>query len=209
MEKGIYRKNTLVRLSYYYFTALFLYLLLFTTQPLFPFIGASQKKNGIISSLKAEAKESISPQDILVDWQDGASFFCPQIYEQGTIQISFTVLPFSNASVFFSCSGVGPHYHWSPSIPSNFSLAIGESFEGTFTLESSSMDGTAALQFSGKSLTENRNATVRWWYKVLRSGWWHYRPHYYLLLAIVVGTIIVCVPTVLLLRFFGGIGKRS
>lgn len=83
-------------------------------------------------------------------------------------QINCTLLAISNTSVLFKFDD-NPVEHWSPS-PENITLLPGESFEATFTLESSEFQGAGEFAYLPTLLTEGSNATVNWWWKVLNKG---------------------------------------
>ena len=86
------------------------------------------------------------------------------------IQVNYTVLPNSNSSVFFRyIYYLTNDTIWSPT-PSNYTLAPGESFEGTFTLMKGMTSKLAELGFHAIVSDRLTNSTVHWWYEVLVTG---------------------------------------
>ncbi len=86
------------------------------------------------------------------------------------ISFNFTVLPQSNSSVDFLFYYYYLNYTvWSPN-PGNFTLGIGESFAGNFTLITALSSNTALFAFYTYVSSGGTNATVHYWYEVLVTG---------------------------------------
>ncbi len=86
------------------------------------------------------------------------------------ISVNFTVLPQSNSSVeFVFCYYYLNYTVWSPD-PGNFTLGIGESFAGNFTLVTAISSNTALFVFHTSVSSDRTNATVHYWYEVLVTG---------------------------------------
>ncbi len=86
----------------------------------------------------------------------------------GIFQVNCTLLAISNTSVLCKVFP-DPLVHWSP-IPANITLLPGESFEETFTLESSEFQLHNEITYFPTLLTEGSNATLHYWWKVLNKG---------------------------------------
>jgi len=85
-----------------------------------------------------------------------------------TMFVNYTVLPSSASSVNFT------FYHdnrilWTPT-PSNFTLAPGESYTEIFHLNYSYIDGVNYFRYNACVFSENKTATVRWGYEVIKTN---------------------------------------
>lgn len=86
------------------------------------------------------------------------------------IQVNYTVLEKSNSSIlFFPIFMDEVSNLWDP-VPTNMTLAPGESFEETFTVKQGTSSNLAYFAFSASVITENSNATIHWWYDVLKRA---------------------------------------
>jgi len=90
--------------------------------------------------------------------------------KESVIRINYTVLPQSNSSVDFVFHYAYLDYTtWLP-IPMNFTLAVGESFSGDFTLNRTINQSSLPFGFDAQVVDGGTNATVHWWYEVLVTG---------------------------------------
>ena len=87
-----------------------------------------------------------------------------------TIHVNYTVLPQSNGSVEFTFYYSYLDYAtWLP-VPPNFTLAIGESYAGIFTLNRTINQNTLLFLYDVCTTIFGEDATVHWWYEVLVTG---------------------------------------
>lgn len=87
------------------------------------------------------------------------------------IHINCTIFAISNSSVFLE-----PYHEdkvdrlWDP-VPSNLTLAPGESFAETYTVLVGTSSGSSEFGYYILLLiTENSSATIHWWYEVHKTG---------------------------------------
>ncbi|MHA1556635.1 MAG: hypothetical protein ACTSPM_06825 [Candidatus Heimdallarchaeota archaeon] len=58
---------------------------------------------------------------------------------------------------------------WDP-VPSNLTLAPGDSFAETYTVLIGTSSGHSEFAYYASVLTVNSSATIHWWYEVHRTG---------------------------------------
>ncbi len=108
----------------------------------------------------------------LLKWKDRESYLGTKMLLVGSvIHINYTVLASSNSSVFF----VPGHkdavsYIWDQPVPSNLTLAPGNSFAETYTVLVGTSSDHAEFGFFVSVITENSSATIHWWYNILVTG---------------------------------------
>jgi len=114
------------------------------------------------------ANEQIHDEEY-VDY--GVSTLGTGMFSKGsTIHVNYTVLPQSNSSVKFVFHYAYLDYAtWLP-MPVNYTLAIGESFSGNFTLNRTINQHTLLFIYDAWAVDGGSNATVHWWYEVLVTG---------------------------------------
>ncbi|MHA1556824.1 MAG: hypothetical protein ACTSPM_07805 [Candidatus Heimdallarchaeota archaeon] len=115
-------------------------------------------------------KEEIH-KEFLYEWGGGEHYLGTIMLPMGSvIHINYTVLASSNSSVFFV-----PIFKdkvdtlWDP-VPSNLTLAPGDSFAETYTVLTGTSSGHSEFAYYASVITENSSATIHWWYEVLVTG---------------------------------------
>ncbi len=110
-------------------------------------------------------------KEFLYEWNDGECYLGTIMLPIGSvIQINYTVLLSSNSSVFFV-----PVFKdkvdrlWDP-VPSNLTLAPGDSFAEIYTVLVGTSSGSSEFAYYASVITENSSATIHWWYEVHKTG---------------------------------------
>jgi len=140
-------------------------------------INNSMVNTGICLNTLPNPEATILEQqhkEMMIKWIDWSEF--PEglattlLPIDSIIQVNYTVLEKSNSSILFVPTDKDIVSDlWDP-VPTNLTLAPGESFEETFTVKQGTASDHACFAFFVYVITENSNATIHWWYDVLERG---------------------------------------
>lgn len=107
-----------------------------------------------------------------IEWPFGANIGTITLHEGSIFLFNCSVLANSNSSIEFEYSeelGLENITFFDPD-PNDFILAPGESYEETFTIVKGAYEFRSELSYRAHLLTEGGNATVHWWFEVLKYG---------------------------------------
>ncbi len=138
------------------------FLLFLFLAPIFSFVSCG---NDTLHSITTQ-KYVVQEKELLY-WDTGYELNTALLGSGESITITYTVLAKSTSSVRFTFYP-DERIIWTP-IPDNYTLAPGESYSGTFYLNSSAVDGHDMLYYVASLTTENQTATVQWQYEVLNG----------------------------------------
>ena len=128
--------------------------------------------NAFVTAYNSDSYLRVNEQihdEAYVDY--GGAYLSRGFFTKGsTIHINYTVLPQSNGSVEFTFHYTNLDYAtWLP-VPPNFTLAIGESYAGNFTLNRTINQATLPFAYDACTTIIGEDATVHWWYEILVTG---------------------------------------
>lgn len=109
--------------------------------------------------------------EVFIDWPNYANLGTIMLRVGSIIHVNYTVLATSNSSVEFEIMKSLGHENrtlFSPEIP-NFVLAPGESFADDFTIVNGTAEHSTELSYNVYLLSEGGNATVHWWYEIIKK----------------------------------------
>jgi hypothetical protein len=107
-----------------------------------------------------------------IEWPNSASVGTITLLVGSIIHFNCTVLTTSNSSVEFEFMhelGLENQTFYNPD-PIDFILAPGESYTETFTIVNGTAEFHSELSYKAYLLQEGGNATIHWWYEVLKYG---------------------------------------
>lgn len=110
--------------------------------------------------------------EVFIEWPFSENLVSSYTLHIGSIfRINYTVLPISFSNVSFEYLPELGHENqtiFSPN-PPDFILVPGESYTETFTVVNGTEDSSFLL-YKARPLSEESNATVHWWFEVLKYG---------------------------------------
>ena len=111
--------------------------------------------------------------EVFIEWPFSENLVSSYTLHIGSIfRINYTVLPISFSNVSFEYLPELGHENqtiFSPN-PPNFILVPGESYTETFTVVHGTAEDYSLLLYKARPLKEDSNATVHWWFEVLKYG---------------------------------------
>lgn len=111
--------------------------------------------------------------EVFIEWPFSENLVSSYTLRYGSIfRINYTVLPTSFSNVSFEYLPELRHENltiFSPN-PPDFILVPGESYAETFTMVHGTAEDYALLLYKARPLLEGSNATVYWWFEVLKYG---------------------------------------
>jgi len=129
--------------------------------------AAVMETNTAVESFTANDVET-GNRTIVVEWPTPSHFGTGFVGEGGIIQVNFTVLPYSNASVIVDCSFTDGL--WIPEPIKNVTFAVGETFSETYTMTNDlGMEGNN-LYFIFSIPKGGDNATIFISYRIIEEG---------------------------------------
>ncbi len=162
-RSGIVVSNLLFRAGVFFLIVNLMLLSLGTTA-----LFTNAKENSQESNNDLGIKEQIHSETYIDNIADTLTI--GPFSKETVIRINYTVLPQSNSSVDFVFHYAYLDYTtWLP-VPLNFTLTVGESFSGDFTLNRTINQPTLSFGFDAHVVIGGTNATVHWWYEVLVTG---------------------------------------
>lgn len=110
-------------------------------------------------------------KEVFIDWPNNANIGTIMLRVRSIIHVNYTVLATSNSSVEFEIvKSIDDENRtlFSPEIP-NFVLAPGESLAEDFTIVNGTAEYSTELSYRAYLLSEGGNATVHWWYEIIKK----------------------------------------
>lgn len=111
--------------------------------------------------------------EVFIEWPFSENLVSSYTLAKGSIfRINYTVLPISFSNVSFEYLPELAHENhtiFSPN-PPDFILVPGESYAETFTVVHGTAEDYSLLLYKARPLKEDSNATVHWWFEVLKYG---------------------------------------
>ena len=128
-------------------------------------------EQGNVYSIDKYTENGRVHKEVFINWPDYATIGTIMLRVRSIIHVNYTVLATSNSSVEFKIMKSLSHEnrtYFSPEIP-NFVLAPGESFAEDFTIVNGTAEYSTELSYKAYLLSEGGNATVHWWYEIIKK----------------------------------------
>ncbi|NPD90598.1 MAG: hypothetical protein HGN29_17945 [Asgard group archaeon] len=128
-------------------------------------------EQGNVYSIDRYTENGRVHNEVFINWPDYANLGTIMLRVGSIIHVNYTVLATSNSSVEFEIMKSIGHENrtlFSPEIP-NFVLAPGESLAEDFTVVNGTAEYSTELSYDAYLLSEGGNATVHWWYEIIKK----------------------------------------